>query len=176
MVILTINGKKPRIHPSCFIAETAVIIGDVEIGEESSVWFNAVLRGDNNKIKIGKKVNIQDNCVLHVDPLQEMVIGDSVTLGHGVIFHGYKTGNNVLIGMNSTILEEVEIGSWSIVAAGSVVKAKTKIPGGVVVAGVPAKIIKTVDEKLKKLIKGSANYYSSVANKIYKKAASSKIL
>jgi len=121
-MVIEHHGKKPKIHPDAFVAETAVVIGDVTIGKDSSIWYGAVLRGDINSITIGERTSIQDNCVVHVDEDKPVVVGDDVTVGHGVILHGCKIGNKVLVGMGAVILDGAEIGDGAIVAAGAVVK------------------------------------------------------
>jgi carbonic anhydrase/acetyltransferase-like protein (isoleucine patch superfamily) len=142
-MIRSFNGKTPRIHESAFISETAYIIGDVEIGENSSVWPGAVVRGDLGKITIGKNTVIEDNCIIHsgrpsFPPNIDVTFGDNVIMGHGAVSNACRIGNNVIIGMNSTLLHDVEIGDYAIIAAGCVVKEKMKIPEKSFVVGVPA--------------------------------------
>jgi carbonic anhydrase/acetyltransferase-like protein (isoleucine patch superfamily) len=144
-MIKSFNNKTPRIARSAFISEAAYIIGDVEIDEDSSVWPGAVIRGDLGKIKIGKNTVIEDNCVIHsgspiVPPIADVTIGDNVIIGHGAVSNGRRVGNNVIIGMNATILHDVEIGDNSIIAAGCVVTKKMKIPDNSFVTGVPGEI------------------------------------
>jgi carbonic anhydrase/acetyltransferase-like protein (isoleucine patch superfamily) len=144
-MIKSFNGKTPRIHASAFVSEAAYIIGDVEIGENSSVWPGAVIRGDLGKITIGQNSVIEDNCILHsgrpaFPPNIDVTIGDNVIMGHGAVSNACKIGNNVVIGMNSTLLHDVEIGDYAIIAAGCVVKEKMKIPEKSFVVGVPAAI------------------------------------
>ena len=138
-MILSYRGKSPTIHPTCFKTPDSVIIGDVTIGQESSVWFKAVVRGDIHYIKIGDWTNIQDGCIVHVtggsSPTE---IGDYVTVGHGAILHGCRVHDGCLIGMGSVILDDAVVGKGSMVAAGSVVKSGTEIPPGTMVAGNPA--------------------------------------
>lgn len=142
----SLNGKTPKIAESAFISEAAYIVGDVEIGENSSVWPGAVIRGDFGKIKIGKNTAVEDNCVIHSgspsspNSIKDIVIGDNVQIGHGAVLNCHKIGNNVLIGMNSTVLHDVEIGDSCIIAAGCLVKQGMEIPDGSFVAGVPGKI------------------------------------
>jgi carbonic anhydrase/acetyltransferase-like protein (isoleucine patch superfamily) len=148
-MIRSFNGKTPKIADSAFINEAAYIVGDVEIGENSSVWPGAVLRGDIGKIKIGKNSVVEDNCVIHsgspnLPPTAEAIIGDNVIIGHGAVSNGHKIGNNVIIGMNATILHDVDIGDNSIIAAGCVVTEKMKIPDNSFVTGVPGKVKRTV--------------------------------
>jgi carbonic anhydrase/acetyltransferase-like protein (isoleucine patch superfamily) len=144
-MIRSLNGKTPKIADSAFISEAAYVVGDVEIGENSSVWPGAVIRGDIGKIKIGKNTVIEDNCVIHsgsptLPPTAEATIGDNVIIGHCAVSNGHRIGNNVVIGMNATILHDVDIGDNSIIAAGCVVKEKMKIPANSFVTGVPGEI------------------------------------
>ena len=144
-MIRSFNGKTPKIAESAFISEAAYVIGDVEIGENSSVWPGAVIRGDLGKIKIGKNTVIEDNCVVHSGtpaqpPIMDVTIGDNVIMGHGAVSNGRRIGNNVIISMKATILHDAEIGDYSIIAAGCVVKEKMKIPDRSFVVGVPAEI------------------------------------
>jgi len=144
-MVKSFNGKTPKIADSAFISEAAYVIGDVEIGEHSSVWPGAVIRGDIGEIKIGKNSVVEDNCVIHsgsptLPPIGHATIGDNVIIGHGAVSNGRKIGNNVMIGMNATVLHDVEIGDNSIIAAGCVVKEKMKIPDNSFVTGVPGQI------------------------------------
>lgn len=142
-MVQTLQGKAPVIAPSAFIAETAAVIGDVVIGEETSVWYSAVVRGDVNKIRIGDRVSIQDCSCLHCSEDDAWIlIGNDVTVGHNVCLHGCKIDDNVLIGMGSTVLDNVHVSSGSIVAAGALVLAGTEIGPGELWGGVPAKLIK----------------------------------
>lgn len=141
---------------NCFVHGKAVVEGGVEIGDNSSVWPGAVLRGDEGKIIIGKNCSVQDNCVVH----GRVNAGDNVTIGHGAIVHGCRIGNNVIVGMNSTILSGAEIGDWVIIAAGTVVKENQKIPSGVLAAGVPAKIKRSLTEEGKARITESWKMYA----------------
>jgi carbonic anhydrase/acetyltransferase-like protein (isoleucine patch superfamily) len=142
-MIRSFNGKTPKIHESAFVSEAAYVIGDVEIGENSSVWPGAVVRGDLGKITIGCNSVIEDNCIIHsgmpaFPPNIDVMIGDNVIMGHGAVSNAHQIGNNVVIGMNSTLLHNVEIGDYAIIAAGCVVKEKMKIPEMSFVVGVPA--------------------------------------
>ena len=144
-MIRSFEGKTPRIAASAFVSEAAYIIGNVEIGENSCVWPGAVIRGDLGKITIGSNTVIEDNCVIHsgaptLPPIKDVYIGDNVVFGHGAVSNGYKIGNNVMVSMNATILHDVEIGDYSIIAAGSVVMEKTLIPEKSFVAGIPGKV------------------------------------
>jgi carbonic anhydrase/acetyltransferase-like protein (isoleucine patch superfamily) len=138
-MIRSLNGKTPKIAESAFISEAAYVVGDVEIGENSSVWPGAVIRADFSKMRIGKNTAVEDNSVIHAG-LGNVLIGDDVIIGHGVVIDSGRIGNNVLIGMNSTILQDAEIGDLCIIAAGCVVKEGMKIPAKSLVAGVPGEI------------------------------------
>jgi len=147
------DGKIPRLADSAFSSEAAYIVGDVEIGEDSSVWPGAVIRGDFGKVIIGRNTVVEDNCVIHSgspntrDNVQEIVIGDNVQIGHGAIVNCHIVGNNTLLGMNCTVLHDAEIGNFCIVAAGCVVVEGMKVPDGSFVAGVPGKVKGAVSEK-----------------------------
>ena len=142
-MIRSFNGKTPEIDEAAFVSEAAYVVGDVEIGENSSVWPGAVIRGDFGKIKIGRNSAVEDNCVIHsgsISGVVDVVIGDNVILGHGAVLNCRKIGSNVLIGMNSTVLHDVEIGDFCIIAAGCLISQGMKIPDNSFVAGVPGKI------------------------------------
>ncbi|MFQ5860525.1 MAG: gamma carbonic anhydrase family protein [Dehalococcoidia bacterium] len=151
------RGKRPKIHPTAFISEFAYVVGDVEIGENSSVWPGTVIRGDTGKIVIGRNTNIQDSSVVHTDV--EAWIGDNVTLGHGVICHAHRIGNNCLIGNNATLNDPAEIGDNCIVAANAVVLEGSKIPPNSFVAGIPAQVRGQIDERRMQLITQPAEHY-----------------
>lgn len=145
-LIKSVRGFTPHIGNDCYLAENATIVGDVTIGDGCSIWFNAVLRGDVNAIRIGNHVNIQDGSVLHTLYQKSTVeIGNYVSVGHNVTIHGAKIADYALIGMGSTLLDYVEVGEGAIVAAGSLVLAKTQIGPYEVWGGVPAKFIKKAD-------------------------------
>lgn len=152
---------EPQIGKGTFVAPTAAVIGDVIIGEGSSVWYSAVIRGDVNKIRIGSRVSVQDGCVLHTSGGDAYIeIGDNVTIGHNATLHGCKIGSNVLIGMGSTVLDNVVVESGSVVAAGALVLSRTHIPSGELWGGVPAKFIKKISaEAAERIINlGPKNY------------------
>ena len=134
------KGKTPRIDPTVFVADGARIIGDVEIGANSSVWFNTVVRGDINGIRIGAGTNVQDNCTLHVTAANPVAVGNEVTFGHGVIAHGCVIEDLCLIGIGSVVLDGAVIGRGSVVGAGAVVAPGTKVPPHSLVLGVPGKV------------------------------------
>ena len=147
MLIKEVNGKKPQIPTDCYVAENATIIGDVTFGTECSVWFNAVVRGDVNSIRVGNKVNIQDGAVIHCTYQKHAtVIGNNVSIGHNAIVHGCEIKDNVLIGMGAIVMDNCVVESNSIVAAGSVVTQNTIVPSGTIFAGVPAKKVKDIDQ------------------------------
>jgi len=148
-LIKTLNGKSPRLGENCFLAETATLIGDVEIGNNCSIWYNVVLRGDVHYIKIGNNTNIQDNAVVHATYKKSPTnIGNNVTVAHGAIVHGCTIHDNVMIGMNAVVLDDVIVESNTIIAAGSVVTKGTKVESGCVYAGIPAKKIKEISKEL----------------------------
>jgi carbonic anhydrase/acetyltransferase-like protein (isoleucine patch superfamily) len=150
-IILPVKGVMPQIPSSCFIAPNATIVGDVVIGEDCSIWFNAVVRGDVNSIRIGNKVNIQDGACLHCTYEKTQVhIGNNVSIGHNALVHGCTIADDVLIGMGAIVMDNVQIGSGSIVAAGAVVLENTVIEPGCIYAGIPAKMVKKVSESLQK--------------------------
>ncbi len=150
-LIKSLNGISPKIGKNCFLAETATVIGDVEIGDNCSLWFGAIVRGDVHYIKIGNKVNIQDGVVIHCTYKKSPVnIGNNVSIAHNATVHGCTIKDNVLIGMNAVILDDVVIESNTIIAAGSVVTKGTVIEGGSIYAGIPAKKIKDISSELLK--------------------------
>lgn len=145
-LIIPVRGFDPTIGRDCFLAENATIIGDVVMGDECSVWFNTVLRGDVNSIRIGNRVNIQDGTVLHTLYQKSTIeIGDDVSIGHNVTIHGAKIRDYVLVGMGAVVMDDAEVGEGAIVAAGAVVLSRTKIGPNELWAGAPAKFIKMVD-------------------------------
>ena len=144
-MIITYRGKTPKIHPSAFIAPTAVLIGDVEVGENASVWFGTVNRGENGPLRIGARANVQDNAVMHVSEGAQTILGDGATVGHCAIMEDCTIGAGAVIGSNAVILNYAKIGARSLIAAGSVVGVGADIPAEVVVAGAPAKVKKPLD-------------------------------
>lgn len=160
-LVKEVRGFTPIIGDNTYLADNATIIGDVVIGKDCSIWFNAVLRGDVNSIRIGNRVNIQDGTVLHTLYQKSVVeIGDDVSIGHNVVVHGAKIENGALIGMGAIVLDHAVIGEGAIVAAGSVVLSGTKVEPGSIYAGVPAKFVKTVDpEQAKEMNQKIAKNY-----------------
>ena len=150
-MIRSFNGKIPKIAESAFVSEAAYVIGDVEVGENCSIWPGAVVRGDLGKITIGKNSVIEDNCTIHcgrpsLPPNDNTTIGENVIIGHGAVSNACRIGDNVMVSMNATLLHEVEIGDYSIIAAGCVVKEKMKVPERSFVVGVPAEIKGKISE------------------------------
>lgn len=145
-LIKSVRGFTPQIGKDCYLAENATVVGDVIMGDNCSVWFNAVLRGDVNSIRIGNRVNIQDGTVIHTLYQKSVsIIGDDVTIGHNVVIHGAELKNGSLVGMGAVILDHAVIGEGAIIAAGSVVLSGTQVEPGSIYAGVPAKFVKKVD-------------------------------
>jgi carbonic anhydrase/acetyltransferase-like protein (isoleucine patch superfamily) len=148
-VILPVKGIFPVMGSGCFIAPNATIVGDVIMGDECSVWFNAVIRGDVNSIRMGNKVNVQDGAVIHCTyEKTKVIIGNNVSIGHNAIVHGCVIDDNVLIGMGSIVMDNAKIGSNSIIAAGAVVLENTVVDPGCIYAGVPAKKVKDISQEL----------------------------
>lgn len=149
MIIKSVNGKYPEIPEDCFVAENATVVGDVVMGNECSIWFNAVIRGDVHYIKMGRRVNVQDGAVIHATYQKSPTnIGDNVSIGHNAIVHGCTVKDNVLIGMGSIVMDDCIIESNSIIAAGAVVTKNTHVESGSIYAGVPAKKVKDISEAL----------------------------
>lgn len=148
-VILPVNGVHPQIPASCFIAPNATVVGDVVMGEECSIWFNTVVRGDVNSIRMGNKVNIQDGACLHATYQKTKVhLGNNVSIGHNAIVHGCKVEDNVLIGMGAIVMDNARIGTNTIIAAGAVVLENMVCESGSIYAGVPAKKVKDISQEL----------------------------
>lgn len=148
-IIKSVKGKYPQIAADCYIAENATIVGEVTIGTQCSVWFNAVIRGDVHYIKMGNKVNIQDGAVIHATYQKSpTTIGNNVSIGHNAIVHGCTIHDNVLIGMGSIVMDDCVVESNSIIAAGAVVTKNTRVESGSIYAGVPAKKVKDISEEL----------------------------
>lgn len=160
-IIKPVNGKEPQLGENCFLADNCTILGDVTLGKDCSVWFNAIVRGDVHYIKIGDKVNIQDGAVIHCTYQKAPTnIGNNVSIGHNAIVHGCTVHDNVLIGMGAIVMDGVVVESNSIVAAGAVVLEGTHIPSGTIFAGVPAKKVKEIDpEQINGLIQKTADNY-----------------
>jgi len=150
---------EPKVDPSCYVAPEAIIIGDVEIAKGCSIWPYAVIRADLSPVRIGEGSSIQEHCQIHGNPGKPTIIGKNVSVGHGAIIHAARIGDYVIVGMNSTVLDEAEVGSGSIIGAGAVVRAGEKVPEGSLVVGVPAKIVKQGDPALMEAAKRNAEAY-----------------
>lgn len=168
-MIRSFDGKTPRIAASAFVSEAAYVIGDVEIGEHSSVWPGAVIRGDFGRIRIGAGTAVEDNCVLHggspKDLHQELVIGDGVQIGHGAAVNGKRIGNHVLIGMNATVLHDAEIGNFCIIGAACLVSQGMRVPDNSFVAGVPGQISGEVTEAQRYWFEQAPKGYAALAER-----------
>ncbi len=158
-----------KIHPDAYVAPTAVIVGDVTIGPEASVWFGAVIRGDIAPVTIGRGSNVQDGAIIHVDIDRPTRIGENVTIGHGAVVHGCTIGDNVLIGIRAVVLSGAVIGENSIVGAGAVVTEGTVIPPNSLVLGIPGRVVKELTPELRERILVSAEHYRHYAG-IYREA------
>ncbi len=165
-LILPVNGTAPRMGSNCWLADNATVVGDVTMGDDCSVWFTAVVRGDVHHIRIGNKVNIQDGAVIHCTYQKSpTTIGNFVSIGHRAIVHGCTIEDNVLIGMGAIVMDNAVIKSNSIVAAGSVVLENTVVESGTIYAGIPARKVKDLDENnFKNLIERIGNNYSMYAD------------
>ena len=162
MPIYSLDGVRPDIADNAYVAPSAQIIGNVKMADHSSVWFGAVIRGDNNLIEIGARTNIQDNSVLHTDPGIPLTIGDGVIVGHRVMLHGCKIGENTLIGIGATILNGAEIGKNCIIGAHSLITEGKVIPDGSMVVGSPGRIVKSLTEQHFQMLRINSEVY--VAN------------
>lgn len=158
--ILPFQGKTPVLHPSVFVCDGVRIVGDVEIGEDCSIWFNSVIRGDVNTIRIGRRTNIQDLCMLHVTWRKHSLhIGDNVTVGHAAVLHGAVIHDHVLIGMGARVLDRCVVQPYSLVAAGAVLREGFVVPEGTLVAGVPARVVRELRDEERAAIEQSAQNY-----------------
>ncbi|MEK6791528.1 MAG: gamma carbonic anhydrase family protein [Deltaproteobacteria bacterium] len=159
-MLISYKGISPKVHETVYIEESAKVIGDVEIGEYSSIWFNAVIRGDVNYIRIGSRTNVQDNCTLHVTKdTCPLIIGGEITIGHNVTLHGCIVRDRCLIGMGAIVLDNADIGSDSIIGAGSVVTEGAKIGPESLVMGIPGKVVRQLKpDEIERIKKSAANY------------------
>ncbi|MGC3991759.1 MAG: gamma carbonic anhydrase family protein [Chthoniobacteraceae bacterium] len=162
--------KSPVIHPTAFVAPSADVVGDVTIGENASIWYQTVLRGDINSIVIGANSNIQDGTVVHLADDYGVEVGAFVTVGHQAMLHACKIDDEVLIGMGAIILDGAEIGARSIIGAGALVTGKTKIPPGSLVLGSPAKVVKTLDLDAQKSVRTWAEKYVALSRRFLEKS------
>jgi carbonic anhydrase/acetyltransferase-like protein (isoleucine patch superfamily) len=160
------EGKLPKVHEKAWIAETAVLIGDVEVGEDSSVWYGCVLRGDKMEIRVGKRTNIQDGSILHIEGgLYACILGDDITVGHGAIVHGCEVSNGALIAMGAIVLNNVKVGEGAVIGAGALVPEGKEIPPGTLWMGSPAKYIRDLREDERERFQQAAVSYSQLKEK-----------
>ena len=158
-MLLPYGQHLPKIHPSVYVAEGAKIVGDVQIGQQSSVWFNAVLRGDMAPIVIGNRCNIQDGAVGHVNTDEPLILEDDVSVGHAAIVHGCTIGKGTLIGMGAIVLNGAEIGEYALIGAGSIVTENKKIPPYTLSLGSPARVVRELtEEDLRRMYRTTQNY------------------
>lgn len=159
--IIPFDGRTPEIHPSAFVAPTAVLIGDVTVGQDASIWFGAVLRGDDpdHGIIVGSRTSVQDNCVVHVGRWGPTVIGSDVTVGHGATFESCIIGDRTVVGMNAVILQRAVVGEECLLAANTVVLEGREIPARSLVAGVPGAVKKTLEGSAAEWIEGGGEHY-----------------
>jgi carbonic anhydrase/acetyltransferase-like protein (isoleucine patch superfamily) len=159
--VIEFGGKTPRVADDAFVAPTAVLIGDVTVGPGASIWFGAVLRGDNDAIVIGAGSNVQDNCVIHCADALPTVVGENVTVGHMAMLEGCEIGDGALIGMGAIVLQRAKVGARSLVAAGAVVGEGMEIPGGVLAAGMPARVKKELAGSSQRWVQTAAQEYQA---------------
>lgn len=158
-------NPESNVHESVYVAQGAAIVGDVTVGPECGVWYNAVIRGDEAPIRIGSRTNVQDNAVLHVDPGQPLEIGDDVTVGHGAILHACTVGDGTLIGMGAIVLSRAKIGRGCIIGAGALVAQGKKIPDGSLAFGSPAKVIRPLTpEEIEANLESAKTYVQHAKN------------
>jgi len=164
MTVRSFRGIAPLVHPSCFVESSAQLIGDVRLGEQSSVWFNSVLRGDVQQIRVGRRSNIQDLCMVHVvrDRFATQ-LGDEVTVGHHVVLHGCRLGNRILVGMGAILLDGVKVGDDCVIAAGTLLTPGTEIPPGSLVMGSPGRVKRPVSDEERAWIARTAEHYVGYA-------------
>jgi carbonic anhydrase/acetyltransferase-like protein (isoleucine patch superfamily) len=164
-MIYQLGEDKPQIHESVFVAASADVMGKVVLNEHSSVWFNAVIRGDCDVIEVGKRSNVQDGAVLHADPGQPLKIGEDVTIGHQAMVHCREIGDRTLVGIQAVILDGAIVGSDCLIGANALVKAGVVIPDGSMVVGSPGKVIRQIDENMRAfLLAGATMYVQKAAN------------
>ncbi len=159
MAIYQLENDVPEVHPTAWVADSAQVMGRVSLAENASVWYGAVIRADNDHIRIGRNSNVQDGSVLHTDGGIPLTIGDDVTIGHQVMLHGCTIGDGSLVGIQSVILNRAVIGKHSIVGAGSVVTEGKQFPDGVLIVGAPAKVVRALKPEQITRLKGSAAHY-----------------
>ena len=163
-LIRSVRGFTPKFGENCFLADTAVVVGEVVMGDNCTVWYNAVVRGDVHSITIGNNTNIQDGAIIHCTyERARVVIGDNVSIAHGAIVHGCTLGDNVLVGMGAIIMDHAEIGDHSVIAAGAVVLGGTKVEPGSIYGGMPARKLKDIGDEMRETIRRTAMNYPMYA-------------
>jgi carbonic anhydrase/acetyltransferase-like protein (isoleucine patch superfamily) len=165
MTVYTLDGVSPEIARSAWIARDAAVIGDVLLGEETSVWFGAVLRGDNEPIRVGRRTNIQEHAVIHTDPGFPAVIGEGCTIGHRAVIHGCEVGGNSLIGMGAIVLNGARIGVNCLIGAGALVTENKVVPPNSLVVGAPGRVVRELDEAAIEALRRSAAHYAENARR-----------
>ena len=173
-IILPFNGRWPNIAESAFIAPGAVVIGDVTVGEASSIWFNTTVRGDIAPIAVGARTSVQDGTVVHVNEDAPVVIGDDVTIGHGALIHGTEIGNGVLVGMGAIVLSYSTVGAGAVIAAGALIAERVAVPAGAVMVGVPAKQRSELDRQQRERMADIPPRYVAVS-RVYKADAEGRL-
>lgn len=163
MILIKHHGVHPQVAPSAFVAEGACLIGDVTVGQDASIWFNAVLRGDINAIRIGDRSNIQDGVVIHVTHELPAIVGNNVTVGHQAVVHGCELFGGSLIGMGAVVLDRARVGPQALVAAGALVKEGFTVPEGMLAAGVPARLVRPLTAEERAALLESARHYVEYA-------------
>jgi carbonic anhydrase/acetyltransferase-like protein (isoleucine patch superfamily) len=158
-VLYQLDDRQPKIHPSAYIAPSAELIGSVIVEQDASIWFQVVIRGDNDPITIGKGSNVQDASVLHTDAGIPLTLGEGVTIGHKVMLHGCVVGDHSLVGMNAVILNRAQIGKYCLIGANALVTEGKVIPDGSVVMGSPGKIVRSINDGERMILEGSALHY-----------------
>ena len=161
-MIIEVNGKRPRIGDGVYVAPNAMIIGDVTIGDNASIWFGAVIRGDEGKISIGPRTSVQDNVVIHVNAGATTLVEADVTLAHGAVIEGCHLERGALVGMNATVLTGAHVGQYACVAAGSVVLENQEIPANHLATGIPSKVVKAISGSLKDRIAQASEDYGEI--------------
>ncbi len=161
-LIVTVRGWTPQVHPTAWIAPNAVLIGNVVVEERASVWFGAVLRGDQNLIRVGARTSVQDNAVLHCNEENATVLGADATIGHGAALEGCVIGDRAMIGMNATVLDSARVGEGALLAAGAVVKERDEIPAWTLAAGVPAVARRKLEGAALETVRSAAAHYQKL--------------
>ncbi len=156
---MSLDRSRSKVHATAYVAENAVIIGDVAVGAESSVWYSCVVRGDRSPVVVGARCNVQDGAIIHEDPEYSVRLGDDVSLGHGAIVHGATLGDRVLVGIRAVVLDGAVVGSDCVIGAGSVVTPGTQVPAGSVVMGIPGRVVRQVRQDDLALIQRTAVNY-----------------